>query len=80
MGTHNLDIGAAEPTFNNEDDEAKFNIYKSTVTYKTNMVTSLVKSFTTEVDFVIDSPATLGFFGSNLKYLGLEHTPQTHVD
>lgn len=44
------------------------------------MVNSLVKSFTSDIDFVIDSPATLNFFGANLKYLGLEHTPSTHVD
>jgi len=39
------------------------------------MVTALVQSFTTDVDFVIDNPETLGFFASNLVYLGLEHTP-----
>jgi hypothetical protein len=44
------------------------------------MVTSLVKAFTTDINFVIDSPQTLGFFAGNLQYLGLEHTPQTHVD
>lgn len=46
------------------------------------MVKALVKPFTSgeEVDFVIDSPQTVSFFAANLIYLGLEHTPLTHVD
>ena len=45
------------------------------------MVSALVKPFTNgEVDFVIDSPQTVSFFAANLIYLGLEHTPLTHVD
>lgn len=80
VGTNADEIGVAESTFKTEDEEAVYNIKKSTVQYKTTMVNSLVKSFTSDVDFVIDSPATLNFFGANLSYLGLEHTPQTHVD
>ena len=33
-----------------------------------------------EVDFEKDSPENQAFFESNLKYLGIEVTPGSHVD
>ena len=33
-----------------------------------------------EVDFVKDSSESQGFFEENLKYLGIEVTPGSHVD
>lgn len=69
-----------EPEFETFDAEAKHSIQRATVAYKTTMITSIVKSYTVDVDFVIDAPENLNFFSANLKYLGLEHTPQTHVD
>ena len=79
-GSLKEDIGKAETHFNNEDEETRFGMQRATVTYQTTMVTCLVKSFTTEVDYVSDSPSTQSFFRANLKYLGLEVTPGSHVD
>ena len=46
---------------------------RSTIDYKTSMVSGLLNHQTTEVDFIQDTPKNLGFFEDNLKYLGLEH-------
>lgn len=66
--------------FETFDDEAKHNVVRAVIAYKTNMLTSLVKAYTCDVEFVIDAPETFNFFYSNLKYLGFEHTPLSHVD
>lgn len=56
VGTHPTDIGKKASKFKSFDQEAKHNIKKATVAYRTQMVTSLVQSFTQDVDFVIDNP------------------------
>lgn len=82
IGSEEIDVGQQTKTSHeDEDEESKYQIRKATTQYKTTMVSALVKPFTNgEVDFVIDSPQTVSFFAANLIYLGLEHTPLTHVD
>jgi len=50
------------------------------VTYQTTLSNTLLRTQTSFVDYVADSPTTVGFINANLKYLGLEITPGTHVD
>lgn len=80
MGTWPEDIGKEAKKFKVEEEEQKFVAIRSIIQYKTMMVKNLVNTSTPMADFVIDEPARLGFLKANLKYLGIEHTPLTHVD
>ena len=42
--------------------------------------TASVNSGNASLDFVVDSPENLNLFQQNLKYLGIEVTPGSHVD
>ena len=80
MGTWPEDIGKETKKFKVEAEEQKFVAIRSIIQYKTTMVKNLVNTSTPMADYVIDEPARLGFLKANLKYLGIEHTPLTHVD
>lgn len=80
VGSSKDTIVDKKKTFKDYDDESLYNMIRTTVDYKTSMVTGLVKPFVSDADFCQDAPKNLSFFRDNLKYLGLEYNPQNHVD
>ena len=48
--------------------------------YWTNLATVVERQQAIEVDFIKDSEENQDLFEKNLKYLGLEVTPGSHVD
>ena len=66
--------------FKTAKEESAWQIYKATTTYWSNLATLEQQSQTLEVDYVRDTAENQGFFAENLKYLGIDVTPGSHVD
>lgn len=66
--------------FKSKEEEADFDVYQATSNYQTRMASLRVQKSATSVDFIVDSPENLNVFQQNLKYLGIEVTPGSHVD
>ena len=66
--------------FKSKQEEADFDVYRATSIYQTQMASLRVHKSATAVDFVVDSPENCNIFRQNLKYLGIEVTPGSHVD
>ena len=57
-----------------------WDLYNATVSYWANITTLKERSEAVEVDFRKDSPETVSQHASNLKFMGIEMAPGTHVD
>ena len=79
-GTTKENMVVKERVFETAKAQADWDVYQATIIYWTNLATIKERQASTEVDFIKDSPEDQGFFEENLKYLGLEVTPGSHVD
>lgn len=66
--------------FKSKQQESDFDVYRATSIYQTQMASLRVQKTATSVDFIVDSPENSNIFKQNLKYLGIEVTPGSHVD
>jgi hypothetical protein len=66
--------------FKSKAEETDYDVYRATSNYQAQMASLRVQKVATSVDFVVDSPENLNLFQQNLKYLGIEVTPGSHVD
>ena len=66
--------------FEDQKSQADYELWRATTIYWCNLATVRERAETHEVDYVKDTPEQQGFFQENLKYLGLEVTPASHVD
>lgn len=66
--------------FENAQEQSDWEVYRSTMQYWNNLATVDQRQKAMEVDFVKDSEESQDLFEKNLKYLGLEVTPGSHVD
>ena len=80
VGTTKENLLEEQRTFKTSKAQDDWEVYKSTIIYWSNLATLRERSDAIEVDFIKDSPENQGFFAENLKYLGLEVTPGSHVD
>ena len=80
VGTTQSNLVEKEKSFDTAAKQADWEVYKATIIYWSNLATLKERQEAVEVDFIKDSPENQGFFEENLKYLGLEVTPGSHVD
>ena len=80
VGTTKDCLVEKDHSFETAKEQADWEIFRATTIYWSNLAALKERKEAIEVDFVKDSPENQGFFTANLKYLGLEVTPGSHVD
>ena len=67
-------------SFENEKEEADWEVYNSTISYWANVATLRERHLATEIDYFRDTPEKSKLFAKNLNYMSIDCTPATHVD